>query len=374
MKEKKVPLKQVAEKVSSFLDEPSWLLKKRLEAVGLLEKRKGSAEISGFKMTQGKMKVAAKCEGNVAILSVAEALEKGNALQEQLGKPLTGNEPDGYLLSFALFTDAIVVAAGGRKQSRVLLELSGKPPEYFAAFFLFEDNSRSSVFFKSLFSSSAEGCAAVIAGDGAAVDFVRLQQNGARSKSSLSLVAHLGKGSEVKFLASNLGSAQNRDEVAILQEGRGSRCENYEVSLAGKNQMFEKESSHLHLAPKTYSRSVFKYATAGHAQVRIEGKVTIEKTAPGSDTHLLARSLLLSDKAVSHVVPQLFVRNDDVAAGHGSSIFPLDEEELFYLQSRGIGEYEAKRLVLQKSGIDGILLSPLRAEFEKGALRTFPGD
>ena len=382
MAEKKVPLGQKAREVSSLLGEPEWLLQKRLEAVALLEKRKGSAEVSGFRMARGKMKVAVKCEGNAAVLSVEEALEKGNALREQLGRPLTGNEPDGYLLSLALFTQATVVAAGAGAHARVFLEMSGKPPEYFAAFFLFADNARASVFVKTSFSQSSEGCFSLLLGKGAEADFVRLQQNSNRSRSSLSLSARLGGGSTLRLLGSNLGSLENREEVSIIQEGRGSRCCHYEASLAGGRQKFWKQSNHLHLAPGTYSRSVLKYATAGQAQVDFDGKVTIEPEAPGSDTHLLARSLLLSDKAVSHVVPQLFVRNDDVAAGHGSSMAPLDSEELFYLQSRGIGESEAKRLVLQgflgevleKSGIDKSVLLPLRAELEKGALRTFPGD
>ena len=378
----KVPLGQKAREVSSSLGEPGWLLQKRLEAVALLEKRKGSAEVSGFRMARGKMKVAVKCEGNATVLSIADALEKGNALQEQLGKKLTGHEPDGYLLSLALFTQATVVAAGAGGHARVFLDIGGKAPEYFAIFFLFADDSRASVFARTSLSSSSDGCFSLFVGKGAETDFVRLQQNGKRSKSSLSLSARLGDGSALRLLGSNLGSLESREGISILQEGRGSRCEHYEASLASGRQRFWKQSDHLHLAPGTYSRSVLKYATAGQALVDLDGKVTIEHEAPGSDTHLLARSLLLSDNALSHVVPQLFVRNDEVSAGHGSSMAPLDPEEFFYLQSRGIGIAEAKRLVLQgflgevleKSGIDHSVLSPLRAELEKGALGTFPGD
>jgi len=82
---KSVPLEQKVREVSSFLKEPEWLLNVRLSAVALLEKRNGSAEISGFKMKNGDLKVKNNVGGNVAVLSVAEALKRGNALKEQLG-------------------------------------------------------------------------------------------------------------------------------------------------------------------------------------------------------------------------------------------------------------------------------------------------
>jgi Fe-S cluster assembly protein SufD len=112
------------------------------------------------------------------------------------------------------------------------------------------------------------------------------------------------------------------------------------------------------------------------------GGVHIGKEAPGSDTHLLAKSLLLSGQASARIVPQLFVHNDSVSAGHGSVIAPMDGEELFYLQSRGVGEQEAKKLVLQgflgehlkKSGIGKQALASIGNELEKGAMGVFPRD
>ena len=381
MKIKAIPLSQQAKKISSSLGEPMWLLEKRLEAVSVLEKRNGHAEVSG-KFSEGKLVVKAKYEGNVAVLSLQQALAKGNALEEQLGKPFMGKEPDNYLITFALFTQAVVVAVDSGGRAKINLELSGKSPEHFAAFFLFSDQSEADVLVKRKFLRNSNECEGILVGKGASVNFCSLQNNEVKTDSAAGMAVKLGEGARLKFLNPNVGGKERFEQALILQNERGSRCEHYEASIASGSQKITKDSDHLHTAPGTYSRSVFKYATAGSSQVKVDGKVTIENTAPGSDTHLLARSLLLSDKSVSHIVPQLFVRNENVTAGHGSAMTPIDQEELFYLESRGIGENEGKFLILQgflrdvlvKSEIPQWLTEGVEAELFKCARGLFPGD
>ena len=377
-----IPLEQAAREASSFLGESDWLLNIRLSAVALLEKRNGKADISGFKPSKGKLSMGTKTAGNVTILTIAEALGRGNALKEQLGRPLTGKEPDDYLLALALFTGGNVVAIDGGQKSSVFLEIGGAPPDYFATFFLFADDSTSAVFAKSSFAGNTHEARALFLGNGATAHFCALQENGQDADTVAGMVARLGEGSSLKFLNSNIGSNEKKDGFLFLQDGRGSRCEHYEASLSRGKQKFFKDSFHFHSAPDTFSRSVFKYATAGSSQVNVDGQVTIEVNAPGSDTHLLAKSLLLSGESMSKVVPQLYVHNADVAAGHGSALTPMPEEELFYLQSRGVGESESKLLVLQgflqdvlvKSEIEPSVLRTLSDELEKDALRVFPRD
>ena len=368
-------------RISSSLHEPGWLLKKRLEAVELLEKRNGKAEISGS-IRKGTLSIKAKCEGSVAVLTVQQAQSKGNALQEQFGKPFSGREPDSYLLSFALFTDAAVIAVNSGKPAKVFAEIIGKAPENFAVFFLFADQSEASVFLGKKLSGNANDCLGLMVGNNANVEFCLLQRNGEKSDSSTGVFARLGEHSQLKFLNSNLGGREKQEQIAFLQDGRGSKCYHFEASLVRGAQKISKNSNHLHVAPDTYSRSIFKYATAGNTRVDADCSVTIEQTAPGSDTHLLAKSLLLSKNSVSRVTPQLFVRNAKVMAGHGSAMTPLDEEELFYLRSRGVGENESRLLILQgflkdllaKSEMSAGILAPLEAEIQKEALEIFPRD
>lgn len=376
------PLEEKAREVSSFLGEPVWLLEKRLEAVRLLEKRKGRAFISEFDVSKGGMELEVKGDGSTIVLPVSDAIARGNALKEQLGKPMSGFEPDDYLISLALFTEGNVVAVPAGKQMKTILHMGGKPPYYFATFFLFEDNCEAAIYVKSSFQTGASEARALYLGNGASVHFCSLQHDSQFVESAVGMNAVLGEASSLKFLNSNIGSREKRDGFLFLQNARGSSCEHYEASLARGSQKFWKDSEHLHTAPETYSRSVFKYATTDESRVEVDGRVTIEQSAPKSDTHLLANSLLLSEKSVLKVVPQLYVRNSEVMAGHGSALTPLPEEELFYLRSRGIGESESKLLVLQgflqdvlsRSGIEPAVLSELALELEADALSVFPRD
>jgi Fe-S cluster assembly protein SufD len=271
------------------------------------------------------------------------------------------------------------VEPGKGKDLRIeLTDMNGQE----AVLFRLGKNSRSSIFVKSSRKKNYSEMRGIVLEAGAEAEVCFLQSDGKNVASELKIVAKLGEGASLRLLTSNLGGKEAKSEISILQEGRGSRCEHYEISLAKDSQKFSKDSNHFHFAPDTYSRSVFKYATAGESKVDVEGKVTIGKNAPGADTHLLAKSLLLSDKASSKVVPKLFVHNADVAAGHGSALTPLAEEELFYLKARGICESESRLLVLQgflhdllaKSEMDNELVKQLGAELDAAALAVFPRD
>jgi len=326
------------------------------------------------------VKISSKITGGAKILPYSEAA-KLPEFHKMLYAAPTGKEPEEYLQFLAsenMEGQAVFVEAGAKAE--ISIEISGKPPAGYATVFAFGESSDSSVFLKTSYESDSDEGRALFLSKGASVQCCFAQKNSESAKSSSWMVARLGEGANLKFLNSNMGSAEKHEKVVFLQEGRASRCEHYEVSLAKGRQRFYKDSDHLHIAPDTYSRSIFKYATAGNSFVDVEGKVTIEKSAPGSDTHLLAKSLLLSEKSVSKVIPMLFVHNAEVAAGHGSAMTPLQEEELFYLRSRGVGENESRLLVLQgflqdllnKSEISPAIVENLKTELEADALKIFP--
>ncbi len=376
----KISIGKKAAEISSLLREPSFLLKKRLEAASLLA-MKGKTELEDFAVEgEKKLQAAFKHEGGVIVLPLPQAM-KEEGFASALQMPFSGVEQEEYLLSLALFTQGNVVKLSGR-EARVRLEIVGEAPRHFATFYLFAPDCTASVFAKTSFSSDAHECRGLFLGKGASAQCCFVQSDSRSARGTSGMVARLDDGAQLKFLNSNLGGKEKTDCFVFLQEGRGSRCEHYEASLSKGSQRFNKESEHVHLAPDTYSRSIFKYATDGSSQVHVNGKVTIEQGAPGSDTHLLAKSLLLSENAISKVIPMLFVRNADVAAGHGSAMTPFSDEELFYLRSRGIGENESRRLILQgflrdlllKSEMEGKLLEELQLELDADAASIFPQD
>lgn len=102
-----------------------------------------------------------------------------------------------------------------------------------------------------------------------------------------------------------------------------------------------------HQAPHTRAEIVLKGVCSDKANLYLEGTIIVEETAVGTISHLTERVLLLSDQAHAETVPNLEIKTDDVQCSHAASISRLNEEQLFYLQSRGLTQAEAEQLLVE---------------------------
>lgn len=109
-----------------------------------------------------------------------------------------------------------------------------------------------------------------------------------------------------------------------------------------------------HRAQNTESLQTFRGAYADSSASVFLGKVTVDKNAPKSSARQLYKTIILHDGAKAHVMPQLEINNNDIAASHGASIGELDENALFYLCSRGLSMSDAKTMLV-KSLLEDIL-------------------
>jgi len=134
----------------------------------------------------------------------------------------------------------------------------------------------------------------------------------------------------------------------VSLEGEGARAELLGLSLGDGDQHFDYVTLQDHIAPRTTSDLLFKAALAGRASEVWQGTVRIEKGAGGSDANQTSRNLLLSEHAKAAPIPVLEIEAYDVLrCSHGATAGPLDEEQLFYLESRGIPPAEAERLLVE---------------------------
>ena len=101
-----------------------------------------------------------------------------------------------------------------------------------------------------------------------------------------------------------------------------------------------------HLSPKTDSDQMIKGVVGGEARGVFQGKISIDKDAQETEGHQLHRALLLSDTAEIDVKPELEIFADNVKCSHGAACGELDQDQLFYMRSRGIGEDEAKQILI----------------------------
>ncbi len=127
---------------------------------------------------------------------------------------------------------------------------------------------------------------------------------------------------------------------------------NSEAEIFGLSRLIQEEEGHFHaliehIAPHARSRQHFKSVLKDKARFSFEGKIYVHPEAQKTQSYQLNNNLILSDEASANAKPNLEIFADDVKASHGATVGRLDEEELFYLRSRGLGLDEASEWLIQ---------------------------
>lgn len=188
-----------------------------------------------------------------------------------------------------------------------------------------------------------------IVGDGAQLSVVLVNSADAGSTELLSYAALVGRDASYRFVNAVLGGGIVRTVPTVRFAGPGGRAELLGVSFAGDGQHFESRLFVDHNQPNCTSDVLYKNALLGDSARTVWiGDVRIRPSATGTDTYEMNRNLLLSDGARADSVPNLEIETGDIAgAGHASASGRFDDLQLFYLQSRGVPEAEARRLVVR---------------------------
>jgi Fe-S cluster assembly protein SufD len=147
-------------------------------------------------------------------------------------------------------------------------------------------------------------------------------------------------------LSLNFGGRYSRLESVSRLAGSGSRSDMLAVSIGGADQEFDQRTLQDHLQPNTTSDLLYKNALSNNARTVFSGLIKVERGAHRTDAYQKVRNLLLSDEAEANSMPGLEILADDVRCTHGATSGQVEPEELFYLQSRGIPELKAKRLIV----------------------------
>lgn len=149
----------------------------------------------------------------------------------------------------------------------------------------------------------------------------------------------------------------------ILLKEIGARIDYDTLSIAHKQDSFKSTQNIRHLAKNTVSNVHNLMVVNHHAVIEFYVNGYIEKGMSGSNCKQQNRGVILSETGIVRVDPKLFIDEYDVEAGHGAAIGQINEDEMFYLLSRGLSESEAKRLIL--SGYT----EPFVQSLDEGALK-----
>lgn len=204
----------------------------------------------------------------------------------------------------------------------------------------------------------------ILVGDESELTVVSIQDWDDEAVHTSAQFARLGRNSKLKHVVISLGGKTVRITPTAEFTAPGAEVELLGLYFADADQHLEHRSYVDHAVANCKSRVTYKGALQGKGAHTVwVGDVLIRKAAEGTDTYELNRNLLLTDGARADSVPNLEIETGEIeGAGHASASGRFDDEQLFYLQARGIDELDARRLVVrgflneivQQIGIDSI--------------------
>jgi Fe-S cluster assembly protein SufD len=212
------------------------------------------------------------------------------------------------------------------------------------------------------------GSAEIFVGEGAEVSYVSLQKWGRNAWHFGDQRARLEKDAKLKLFNVTLGGRFSKTRVEASLVGQGAEAELKAVYLASGEQFFDFHTLQDHQVGNTRSDLLFKGALQDTARTVYAGLIRIEKGAARSDAYQANRNLVLSDHAKATSIPMLEIDNNDVRCTHGATVGPVDPQSMFYLQSRGIPEATAKRMIVQ--GFFGDVLDRIPFEHARNLIEA----
>jgi cysteine desulfurase/selenocysteine lyase len=203
---------------------------------------------------------------------------------------------------------------------------------------------------------------------GAMIDYYKVEHESHKSFHIATVAAGLARDATLTSHSISLGAALARNDLSIALDGEGAHCTLDGLFLADAHRLVDNHTEIDHRRPHATSRELYKGILAGHGQGVFNGAIIVRKDAQKTDAVQHNRNLLLSEDAQINTKPQLEIRADDVRCAHGASIGQIDREALFYLNTRGVNEEDARRMLVRGFAaeiLDGIRVTSIRDELER---------
>ncbi len=183
-------------------------------------------------------------------------------------------------------------------------------------------------------------------GEGASLERIVVQADSAEGVSVSTADVHLAARARFAQTVATDGARLQRHETRLVHPGEGAEVRMDAVYVL-RDRHADLTSVVEHRGVDGATTQMAKGAAAGRARAVFQGRIVVAPGADGTDARLRHDALLLNEGAEVDSKPELEIYADDVQCAHGNTIGALDDEQLFYIRSRGIGEGEAKALLLR---------------------------
>ncbi len=182
--------------------------------------------------------------------------------------------------------------------------------------------------------------------DNAHLRYLSVQQHGPRTWHLGFQRAELGRDATVKTSAVALGGDYARLRSEARLDGQNAESDQLAVYFGDGEQMLDFRTLQDHNAPYTRSDLLFKGAVEDDARSVYSGLVRLRRAAQKANAYQTNRNLVLTEGARAESIPNLEIEANDVRCSHASTVGPIDDEQLYYLESRGIAPDDAERLIV----------------------------
>jgi Fe-S cluster assembly protein SufD len=320
----------------------------------------------------------------VSVCSLADVLATGDAtLVERLAPKGLGTGDPALSLNAALMQGGVVVdVAPGTQVAKPLILLSvmsagALHAAYHRSLVRIGAGAKLTLFeivdAVEIGSNQQNGALVIEMGEGAEVEHLtRTSRQGADAIIINSVLASLGANCQYEGFALIADGGLVRRQIFLRFDGEHSNAGIRGLSLLSGKRHADTTLVVDHAVPHCTSREYFKHIVADEATGVYQGKVIVRPHAQKTDGAMKSRALLLSDSASMFNKPELEIFADDVVCGHGATVAQLDEDQLFYLRSRGLPRAEAEQLLLEAFAAEAV--DNVRNEGARERLLTYVSD
>lgn len=324
-------------------------------------------------------------EGLVA-LDLAEVLASdisGDVVREQLARSASYEENAFAALNTAFFAGGafLRIPQGVRAEAPIHLLFLGDGRATSTASFprtlVIAERDSSATFIES-YASIGEGrplltsaVTEIVLAEGARLEHYKVQRESADAFHLATTAISMKRSSSYNSTTVTLGAQLSRHEINVALDGRGAEAWIDGLYIVGDGQHADTHSLIDHRQPHCASHQLYKGILDGKSRAVFNGKVFVREGAQQTDARQTNRNLLLSNEARVDTKPQLEIFADDVKCAHGATVGQLEEEELFYLTSRGLHPELARNLLtygFAEEVIDKIKIESIKAQLDETVL------
>jgi Fe-S cluster assembly protein SufB len=205
------------------------------------------------------------------------------------------------------------------------------------------------------------GCVEIFVHRGARVRYSSIENWSKNTYNLNTKRALVDENGTIEWVSGNMGSGTTMLYPSSILRGRGARSDSLGVAFAGPGQNQDTGAKAIHLAPNTTSNIISKSISVNGGVNTFRGLVTVAPKATDVKAAMACDALLVGERSVANTVPELKIKNDQVSVAHEARVGKIGEEEIFFLQSRGLSEQEATRLVV--SGFVEPIIKTLPVEY-----------